>query len=75
RLQRSYGRAAPQQTLREYANSRRCRSETQRITLLQLAQLLETVRYADPDGPQEQVTRRMLTDAWRRLRQSRSLEP
>ncbi|MCP1309689.1 transglutaminase family protein [Paenibacillus tyrfis] len=75
RLQRSYGRAAPQQTLREYANSRRCRSEAQRITLLQLAELLETVRYADPDGPQEQVTRRMLTDAWRRLRQSRSLEP
>ncbi|MBU7321094.1 transglutaminase-like domain-containing protein [Paenibacillus oleatilyticus] len=75
RLQRSYGRAAPQQTLREYANTRRCRSEAQRITLLQLAQLLETVRYADPDGPQEQVTRRMLTDAWRRLRQSRSLEP
>lgn len=75
RLQRSYGRAAAQQTLREYANSRRCRSEAQRITLLQLAQLLETVRYADPDGPQEQVTRRMLTDAWRRLRQSRSLEP
>ncbi|WP_054977146.1 transglutaminase domain-containing protein [Paenibacillus sp. A3] len=75
RLQRSYGRAAPQQTLREYANSRRCRSEAQRITLLQLAELLETVRYADPDGPREQVTRRMLTDAWRRLRQSRSLEP
>ncbi|MCM3272372.1 transglutaminase-like domain-containing protein [Paenibacillus elgii] len=75
RLQRSYGRAAPQQTLREYANTRRCRSEAQRITLLQLAQLLETVRYADPDGPQERVTRRMLSDAWRRLRQSRSLEP
>ncbi|MFB6367442.1 transglutaminase domain-containing protein [Paenibacillus elgii] len=75
RLQRSYGRAAPQQTLREYANTRRCRSEAQRITLLQLAQLLETVRYADPQGPQGQVTRRMLTDAWRRLRQSRSLEP
>ncbi|GLI09855.1 hypothetical protein YDYSG_58880 [Paenibacillus tyrfis] len=75
RLQRSYGRAAPQQTLREYVNTRRCRSETQRMTLFQLAQLLETVRYADPDGPQEQVTRRMLTDAWRRLRQSRSLEP
>ncbi|WP_051774997.1 transglutaminase family protein [Paenibacillus tyrfis] len=75
RLQRSYGRAAPQQTLREYANSRRCRSEAQRIMLFQLAQLLETVRYADPDGPQEQVTRRMLTDAWRRLRQNRSLEP
>lgn len=75
RLQRSYGHAAPQQTLREYANTRRCRSEAQRMTLLQLAQLLETVRYADPDGPQEQVTRRMLTDAWRRLRQSRGLEP
>ncbi len=75
RLQRSYGRAAPQQTLREYANSRRCRSERHRITLLQLTQLLETVRYADPDGPEEQVTRRMLTNAWRRLRQSRSLEP
>ncbi|SCW76219.1 Transglutaminase-like enzyme, putative cysteine protease [Paenibacillus tianmuensis] len=75
RLQRSYGRAAPQQTLREYANTRRCRSEAQRITLLQLAQLLETVRYADPHGPQGQVTRRMLTDAWRRLRQNRSLEP
>ncbi|MCP3775863.1 transglutaminase family protein [Paenibacillus sp. MZ04-78.2] len=75
RLQRSYGRAAPQQTLREYADTRRCRSEAQRITLLQLAQLLETVRYADPHGPQGQVTCRMLTDAWRRLRQSRSLEP
>ncbi|MFN0225262.1 transglutaminase domain-containing protein, partial [Paenibacillus sp. KR2-11] len=71
RLQRAYGRAAPTQTLREYAASRRCAGAAQQAALLQLAQLLEALRYADPRAPEARVTRRTLADAWRHVRRSR----
>ncbi|CRF28711.1 transglutaminase family protein [Mycobacterium tuberculosis] len=70
RLQRSYGRAAPSMTLREYAASRRCRTETQRMALLRLTRQLETLHYADPNCPDTAVTRRTLAEAWRRLKLS-----
>lgn len=70
RLQRSYGRALPSMTLREYASSRRCRTETQRIALLRLTEQLETLHYADPDRRDTVVTRHTLAEAWRRLKQS-----
>lgn len=70
RLQRSHGRAAPSMTLREYAGSRRCRTEMQRLALMQLAEQLEALHYADPDHPGTVVTRRSLVEAWRRLKRS-----
>ncbi|AFH59635.2 transglutaminase-like domain-containing protein [Paenibacillus caseinilyticus] len=73
RLQRAHGRAAPAQTLREYAASRRCAGEAQQAALLQLAQLLEALRYADPRAPEARVTRRTLTEAWRQVKRSRRL--
>ncbi|MBP1157496.1 MULTISPECIES: transglutaminase-like domain-containing protein [unclassified Paenibacillus] len=71
RLQHSHGPAAPSMTLREYAGSRRCQTEAQRVALMQLAEQLETLQYADPDHPDTTVTRRSLVEAWRHLKRSR----
>ncbi|MCZ8512518.1 transglutaminase domain-containing protein [Paenibacillus filicis] len=71
RVQRRYGRARPDQTLREYAASRACRSAAQLEALQQLARLLEALRYADPAGTAG-PSRRVLEEAWRRLKQARS---
>ncbi|WP_426451059.1 transglutaminase-like domain-containing protein [Paenibacillus sp. S-38] len=73
RLQRAHGRAAQAQTLREYAASRCCAGEAQQAALLQLTQLLEALRYADPRAPEARVTRRSLTEAWRHVKRSRRL--
>ncbi|WP_186446224.1 transglutaminase-like domain-containing protein [Paenibacillus cremeus] len=73
RTQRTYGRAAPAQTLREYASSRQLRSDAQRTALKQLIELLEAVRYDKPERPAASITRHTLEAAWQRLKQSKSL--
>ncbi|WP_281890120.1 transglutaminase domain-containing protein [Paenibacillus sp. YYML68] len=67
RLQRTYGPAAPNQTLREYASAIECRSESHRIALTKVALLLEAQRYGDP-YEERGVTIDALRDAWQALR-------
>ncbi|WP_201317961.1 transglutaminase domain-containing protein [Paenibacillus sp. EPM92] len=72
RLQRTYGPAAPAQTLREYAASRACLSEAHRQALVRFTRLLEAQRYADPYASSPApVSRQALRDAWLQLRRSR----
>lgn len=67
KVQRSQGRCAPGDTLREYAASRRLTGPRQR-SLQELALLIETLRYDRPAAPSRHVTRRMLKEAWLRFR-------
>lgn len=67
KVQRSLGRCAPFDTLREYAASRRLTGPRQRA-LQELTLLIETLRYDRPAAPSRHVTRRMLKEAWLRFR-------
>ncbi|CAG7648915.1 hypothetical protein PAESOLCIP111_05731 [Paenibacillus solanacearum] len=71
RLQRVYGKAKPQQTLREYAGTREVDSEAKREELLRLTELLEASRYAEPNRAALLVTRRELSAAWAKLKRAK----